>query len=45
MLKKYKPDGEIAFRSVYFNSTTKTIIRQKFGIENYSQEILYRLDE
>ena len=44
MLKKYKPAGESAFKSVCFNSTTKTIIRQKFGIENYSQEILQRLD-
>ena len=24
MLKKYKPNGEIKFRPVYFNSTTKT---------------------
>ena len=29
MLKKYKPDGEIEFRPVYFNSTTKTVIRHK----------------
>ena len=44
MLKKYKPDGEIEFRPVFFNSTTKTIIRQKFGLENSFQEILYRVD-
>ena len=26
MLKKYKPNGEIEFRPVYFNSTTKTVM-------------------
>ena len=30
MLKKYKPNGEIKFRSVYLNSTTKTAINHKF---------------
>ena len=34
MLKKYKPDGEIEFRSVYSNSTTKTVINHKFKLEN-----------
>ena len=34
MLKKYKPDGEIEFRSVYSNSTTKTVIDHKFKLEN-----------
>ena len=34
MLKKYKPSGEIEFWPVYFNSTTKTVIRNKFGLEN-----------
>ena len=29
---------------VFFNSTTKTVIRHKFGPENYFQEILYRID-
>ena len=29
MLKKYKPNGEIEFRPVYFNSTTKTVINHK----------------
>ena len=28
MLRKYKPNGEIEFRPVYFNSTTKTVINQ-----------------
>ena len=42
MLKKYKPNGEIEFRPVYFNSTTKTVINHKFSLENAFQEILYR---
>ena len=28
VLKKYKPNGEIEFTSVYFNSATKTVINQ-----------------
>ena len=44
MLKKYKPNGEIEFRLVYFNSTTKTVINHIFSFENASQEILYRVD-
>ena len=44
MLKKYKPDGEIEFRPVYFNSTTKTVIRHKFSLKNAFEEILFRID-
>ena len=44
MLKKYKPDREIEFRPVYFNSATKTVINRKFGLENYFQKILYLID-
>ena len=44
MLKKYKPNGEIEFRPVSFNSTTKTVINQKFCLENAFQEILYKID-
>ena len=40
MLKKYKPNGEIEFRPVYFNSTTKIVIYHKFSLENAIQEIL-----
>ena len=43
-LKKYKPNGEIEFTPVYFNSTIKTEINHKFSIENPFQEILYRID-
>ena len=44
MLKKYKPNGEIEFRSVFFNSTTKTVINCKFSLDKSFQEILYRID-
>ena len=44
MLKKYKPNGEIDFRRVYFNSTTKAVINHKFILENAFQEILHRID-
>ena len=30
LLKKYKPNGEIEFAPVYFNSETKTVINQRF---------------
>ena len=44
MLKKYKPNREIEFRPVYFNSTTKTVIYHKFSLENAFQEILCGTD-
>ena len=44
LLKKYKLNGEIEFDPVYFNSVTKTVINQRFGLENYFQEILYLID-
>ena len=44
MLKKYKPNGEIEFRPVCFNSTTKTVRNHKFNLEYAFQEILYRID-
>ena len=43
-VKKYKPNEEIEFRPVYFNSATKTVINHKFSLENAVQEILYRID-
>ena len=36
-LKKYKPNGEILFVSVYFNSTTKIAVNYKFSLENAFQ--------
>ena len=41
-LKKYKPNGEIEFAPVYYNSTTKTVINNKLRLENAFQEIFYR---
>ena len=43
-LKKYKPNEEIEFTPVYFNSSTKTIINNRFKLEHAFQEILYRTD-
>ena len=43
-LKKYMPNGEIEFRPVYFNSTTKAMINHKFSLENAFQEIFFRID-
>ena len=37
-------NGEIEFRPVYFNSTTKTVINHRFSLKNAFQEILYRID-
>ena len=44
LLKKYKPNEEIEFTPVYFNSSTKTIINNRFKLEYAFQEILYRID-
>ena len=44
MLKKYKPNGEIEFRPVYFNLTTKTVINHIFSLKNAFPKILYRID-
>ena len=33
MLKKYKPNEEIEFTPVYFNSSTKTIINNRLKLE------------
>ena len=42
--KKYKPNDDIEFTPIYFNSTTKTVINHKFSLENAFQEVLYRID-
>ena len=44
MLKKCKPNGEIEFAPVYFNSWTKTVITSRFKLEDSFQEILYMID-
>ena len=40
MLKKYKPNREIEFAPVFFNSWTKTVIK----LEDFLQEILHMID-
>ena len=44
LLKKYKPNGEIEFAPVYFNSSTKTVINPRYKLDKSFQEILYRID-
>ena len=40
LLKKYKHNGEIEFRLLYFNSVTKTVTTHIFKLENSFEEIL-----
>ena len=40
LLKKHKPDKEIEFTPVYFNSSTKTIINNRFRLEHDFHKIL-----
>ena len=44
LLKKYKPNGEIEFTPVYFNSVPKLVINHRFKLEESFQEILYMID-
>ena len=44
LLKKYKPNEEIEFNPVYFNSSTKIIINHRFKLDQAFQLILYRID-
>ena len=44
LLKKYKPNEEIEFTPVYFNSSTKTIINNRFILEHAFHETVYRID-
>ena len=44
LLKKYQPNREIEFAPVYFNSTTKAIINNRFRLENSFEEISYMTD-
>ena len=44
LLKKYKHNGEIEFRPVYFNSEAKTVTNHRFKLEHSFQEILYMID-
>ena len=44
LLKKYKPNREIEFAPVYFNSSTKLVINHRYKLNKSFQEILYRID-
>ena len=44
LLKKYKHNGVIDFRPVYFNSVTKTVTNHIFKLEKSFEEILYTID-
>ena len=44
LLTKYKPNREIEFTPVYFNSIANTVTNHKFRLENYFQETLYMFD-
>ena len=43
-MKKYKHNGKIEFRLVYFNSVTKTVTNHIFKLENCFEEILCMID-
>ena len=44
VLKKYKHNGEIEFRPVYFNSVTKAVANHIFKLEKSFEEILHIFD-
>ena len=45
LLKKHQERGGIEFGTVYFNSTTKTVINSdKYDPDKFFQEILYGID-
>ena len=44
LLRKYKPNREIGFARIYFNSLAKTVINNRFRLENSFQKILYMID-
>ena len=44
LLKKYKHNGEIEFRPVYFNSVTKTVTNYILKLEKIFEEILHMID-
>ena len=44
LLSKVKNSGSVEYSPVYFNSLTKTVINNKFGLDQSFQEINHRLD-
>ena len=41
LLSKMKNSGEVEYSPVYFNSLTKTVINNKFKLDQSFQEIIY----
>ena len=41
LLKKYKPNGEIEFSSVYFNSVVKLMVNHKFKSRIFSRNFIH----
>ena len=44
MLKKCKPNGEIEFAPIYFDSVVKLIINHRHNLDKSFQEMLYMID-
>ena len=44
LLRKHKENGDIEFAHIYFNSTTKTVVSSKNGLDKSFQKILHRID-
>ena len=44
LLKKYKHNGEIEFRPIYFNSVTKTVTNHILKLYNSYEEMLCTID-
>ena len=44
LFKKYKPNGEIEFTPVYFNSSAKIVINHRYKLNKSFQKILCRID-
>ena len=44
LLSKVKNSGLIEYSPVYFNSLTKTVIGDKFGLDECFNEKIYRLE-
>ena len=44
LFSKVKSSGETEYSPVYFNSLTKTVINNKFKLDQSFQEIIYRLE-
>ena len=42
-MRKDKQNGDIEFAPVYFNSTTKRVIKFKYELDKSFQEVLYRI--